>query len=885
MHRISDEDLNDLVEQIASAVYGNSTIAAIRRQLGRFVPADILEAAITEYQSRAGRPRDLHEPRSLTDPAAQLEPWYIPRSDDVFWPAVRRRLEGTGLDDEPIRRINDASSKIVSFIPPPGTELFSSRGLVLGHVQSGKTTNFMSVAAKLCDARYRFVVVLSGITDNLRSQTQQRLEQILVGDDRGRWHLLTDGETDFDDRQSRNAANLLSNPDQRLLAVVKKNPYRLRKLARFLEAAGTILQDCPILVIDDEADQASIDVGNRGRQSTINSLIRRILSKPKVAYVAYTATPFANLLIDPSVPDDLYPADFIVDLPRSDDYFGAERIFGRDLLTYETGPVDRGLDVVRTVPDGEIAQVRPPGARAGFGDWRPTVTDSLGDAIRWFILATAARRCRDGAPADSTMLIHTSMRAPAHQRTAEVVQAYLGTLRSGWSTPAVRERFRHQWEQETTRVPATDLGLSPVPWPQVCDQIPGVMADVGVVVDNYQSDVRLSYGEEPVTAIAIGGNTLSRGLTLVGLVCSYFVRAASAYDTLLQMGRWFGYRHGYEDLPRIWMTGDLAAWFVDLATVEAEIRQQIRRYETEHKTPRQLAVMIRKHPAMAVTSAAKMRGGVTVRYSYGSQVMQTIKFHHRDQDWLRHNINAADRLLTAARNLPGVRETPVRAGRTALTGVPAARVMAFLRDYRFHERSPSLRPEALCEYIAKQNDYDALRTWNVVVIEQGSDRLGTMELAGRKYHRINRSRLTVPADYADIKALVSTMDRVADLPASIRISDMIDGDPTDRRLRELRDGQLGGTGLLCLYPVSRNSTVERSSGTRGYPRTDLAAVEDILGIGLFFPEARGPEDRDYVAVDLSGLAPVDEELEIVDIDEIDAADERAGEAVTDGAAS
>ncbi|GGR73199.1 endonuclease [Micromonospora fulviviridis] len=876
---VPEDELLDLVAQISRNVYGGGTIQAVRRQLGRWVPAHILDRAVLTFETQTGRVRELRDPRSLVDNERLTGRWYAgPQPGDLFWPALQQRLAKSGLRGEPLDSINASSTKIVSLLPRPGDVEISARGLVLGHVQSGKTTNFMSVVAKMCDVGYRLVIVLSGITDNLRSQTQQRLEKMLVGDAHGRWHLLTGSWSDFD-ANPRNAANLLGNPEHRLLAVVKKNPYRLRRLAEFLDAAGSVLRDCPIVLIDDEADQASIDVGSRGRQSRINWLIRRILNKPKVAYLAYTATPFANLLIDPSVPDDLYPRDFVVDLPCPDDYFGAETIFGRDLLAHEDGKPDQGLDVIREVPDGEVPEVQPPRSRDSVDSWHPGVPSSLAAALRWFVLATAARRHREGTPTDSTMLIHTSMRAVAHQRLAVSVADHLERLaedlraddRVAW------DQLRQDWRNETERLPAAAMGLAPVPWEEVAGNIMPVLDHIGVVIDNYQSGDRLVYGDAPVTAVAIGGNTLARGLTLEGLVCSYFVRAASAYDTLLQMGRWFGYRPGYQDLPRIWMTNELASWFIDLATVEAEIRQQIRRYEDEHLTPHQLAVKIRKHPSLAVTSAAKMRAGITVRNSYSCQVAQTIKFHHRDGNWLKHNITAADRLLRSAAVTPGVTEVTARAGRRLLRSVPADLVLKFLNDYEFHERSPNLRSQALRDYIRKQNAHGALRNWNVVVVGQERDRVGHMDLGGCRVNLINRSRLRTPDTYADIKSLVSTWDRVADLPGTVaEIRARLDGEPTDDRLRVLRDGELGPVGLLCLYPISRDSVDE--SHTRGkYPRVDLRAEQHIIGVGLFFPEAWGPEEQDYVSVDLSGIAPPAEGVDVIDVEALDAEDERAGE--------
>ncbi len=463
------------------------------------------------------------------------------------------------------------------------------------------------------------------------------------------WFRLTGVDHDFLD--PGNAANLLSRTDDRKLAVIKKNPYRLRRFLRWLDTAGQlVLETCPILIIDDEADQASIDVGTNGRTSRINGLIKQILAKPKAAYVAYTATPFANILIDPGNYEDLYPRDFIVELSKPDGYSGAEQLFGRERLDPdEDEAVTDGLDVIRHVDPSEMVDLVPPRDPIKLEQWDPDVTPQLARAIRWFVLATAARKHRHTGNRHSTMLIHTSMLSTAHNRMRQPVEIYLAALRARWDNgdDSLVTELCEQWLAESARVPASTFGLSTDTWDDIAAHIGAVLAEIRVIIDNYTSSERLLYSSDgpPITAIVIGGNTLSRGLTLEGLVCSFFVRAASAYDTLLQMGRWFGYRTGYPDLTRIWMTEDLESWFFAPATVEEEIRREIRRYEQFQLRPTDVPVRIRVHPAMAVTSAAKMRSAVPARVSFSQEREQTILFNHRDAAWLDHNIEATRRLF------------------------------------------------------------------------------------------------------------------------------------------------------------------------------------------------------------------------------------------------
>ncbi len=804
-------------------------------------------------------------PRAVV--AGNIESWYPgPRAEDRNWTSLLEGLEREGWSAEEFEDLDDASTKVVANLPNPHDEReFHCRGLVLGYVQSGKTTNFTAVIAKAADAGYRFFIVLSGVHDALRQQTQDRLNAQLWEPHSELWNRLTN-EDDF--RPTANVDALLATQNQRVLAVVKKNGPRLRALKRWLEGARQeLLASCPILIVDDEADQASVNTAKPDRlPSTINRLIRDIVnSAPKAAYVGYTATPFANVLIDPQDYADLYPRDFIIDLPRPAVYIGPEAIFGREPLEFDAEAVeDDGHDFIRSVPEDELLELRPKGASKRH-EFEPSVTESLDEALRYFLLSTAARRVRGKGNRHATALVHTSQHIDVHERMAAAIREHLRWLSNRISEPdaALMNGLGEFWEEECRRVPASEFGQDTVLWDDLRDALPAVVEAAEVIIDNSRSEERLNFDDaNPRVIVAVGGNTLSRGLTLEGLAVSFFVRTASAYDTLLQMGRWFGYRHGYADLTRIWMTDEMREWFHHLATVEQEIRFDIARYESDHLTPEELAPRLRTHPKLAITAAAKMQHARVADASYSGRRLQTILFNHRDENWLTSNLNAGRALLEAASDVP---HREVRPGILVVGPVDSQLVLDFLASYRFHENSRDLNSELIARYIVGRLEDSELRHFTIAIMGRGSpsDYLGSVDLGlGEENGCINRARMNVVggATYADIKALMSQIDRVIDLDVtSDDLRGLNLGEVARLRNAPERGGRGDETGLLLLYPVSKDSRPVRGSLVT---REELRAVEHVLGVGLVFPESQSHTAKvDYVTANVAALT---QDVEIPD---------------------
>jgi hypothetical protein len=853
-----------LVEAIAAMVQGGKTPADAARLLALITPeADVQEARV-EYEKRARLIRTLREPPGLEDPGLQL--WYVgPSDEDRFWPPLRELLFAKGWPKSSVDSVDSASTRVLSLLKPPGLEKFSCRGLVLGYVQSGKTANYTAVIAKAADVGYKFFIVLSGVHNVLRAQTQSRLEKELVDLNSEDWVKLTETDRDFSQRAGGNAdAFLTAHSGQRVLCVVKKNATVLRRLLRWLRSARVeVRSSCPVLVIDDEADQASVNAsGSSDDRTRVNQLLLDTLSElPRAAYVGYTATPFANIFIEPSVPIDLYPRDFILDLPRPSEYFGAERIFGRERLTADEPDEDLGgLDIVRLVPDDEATLVKPRG-QSDYQSFQPQLTPSLRTALLYFWLATAARHARGQSDQHSTMLVHTTLYAIVQDRFRPLIESLRNRVRELLLADdrEMRDELRELWESENGQVPPGVGGEAETDFDAVKQALVAALDRCEVVVENSRAAIRLDYGEPGRVVIVVGGNTLSRGLTLEGLVVSYFVRAATAYDTLLQMGRWFGYRSGYADLPRVWLTRELQSDFFELATVEQEMREDIQRYEIEQLTPLDFGPRIRTHPKLSITSQLKMLAAVDCDVSYDNRRVQTILFNHLDREWLDRNLVASRILLEHSAADGAGPEHPI-AGRSLFRNVPSRDVLEFIGTYAFHQGT-ELRSDLLRGYIEAQNREGELVRWNVAVVGREPEPGEPMLDLGRgiRVRPLNRSKLvgaTRTDEYASLGVITSNADMCIDLdrPAQEWAG------KTPAQLQEMRPR---GIGLLLVYPISKDSRPMVASGSDRQsrrPRAPLEAVQDLIGVAFVFPRASKTTPQRYVTVDLSRVEREEAEL-------------------------
>ncbi|MGO1466886.1 Z1 domain-containing protein [Microbacterium gubbeenense] len=756
--------------------------------------------------------------------------WYSGPRDDGVWAGLRERMqENLG---EAVKSVDASTEEIVASLAEPHVDDDKRLGMVIGNVQSGKTANYSSVIAKALDSGYKFVIVLSGVHNNLRRQTQERLERDLgVDDDKERWYKLTGVDGDFGDAHTANATSIVANYD-RVLAVVKKNGGRLRKLFAFLRSLDSeTKRNTPFLIIDDESDQATPDASSKSEDdpTTINLLMRTIWSAVRNgSYVGYTATPFANVFMNPNTDEELlqelYPRDFIHVMPTPRNYFGAERIFGLD----ESDSEERDAtipDVIREIPSAEVQQLVPKGRDvSGFA---PQMTESLQDAIRWFVVACAVRRLRGQQKKHSTMLIHTTHRTEPHFAMRDAVNDYLEPLRQS-ALDGDAGPFRDVFKEEINRAAELYTGDGAAPtWPRISEEILNVMRFLKVSVDNGRADdsERLAYADQAQTVIVIGGGTLSRGLTLEGLFVSFFTRTSNTYDTLLQMGRWFGYRVGYEDLQRIWLSPGLEEDYRFLATVEADLRIDVARMTAAGDTPEKIGVRVRLHPGrLQVTSPAKMKHTKTVDADFEGYRLQTTRFEVADAGALAGNSLRAEELF---RKIETYRsdESP-----TLFEDVPLTELVSFFGSIEVHPRFRKVLADAVTWSHDKLPD----TPWNVFVPSEGTGD-DHLNVAGNVARAVRRAPIKTTTETLrdskeiNIRALMAGNDAIADLraqgnlPAGRAAASM----SNDEQYRWRKDPAGGdGRGLLVIYPISRHSA---STSKERMPMADsLNAIDASL---------------------------------------------------------
>lgn len=590
---------------------------------------------------------------SLVDVAAQHDDQWVRKRDDISWTyssAYEEFLRQDGWPPQMVQSLSDVTGRILGHLQDPTSEgtTWDRRGLVIGHVQSGKTANYTGLIARAADAGYKFIIVIAGIHNNLRKQTQERIDEAFIGrssdpDDRrnigvgtapGYPHpvTLTTVNDDFSKKTADQGGWRLNDFSKPIIFVIKKNVKTLDALHKWLKEMNAQgdgrIADVPILMIDDEADNASINTNKEDLDPTrTNAMIRRILSLfAKSCYVGYTATPFANIFINPEAYDEdvrneLFPSDFIYCLDAPTTYFGAEKVLLND---------NTSSTIVKPIDDCE--DLLPYSHKREYEV--PELPPSLYRALNEFIVARAIRNLRGQAKKHCSMMVNVS-RFVAVQKT---VRDFI-SLREKKIREAVKANYmmpesvssQNTYMQELRTVYDSEFSGAGFSWEQVKAALNGVFDHLHIYIINSKSDEVLDYTRYEkegvgLTAIAIGGLSLSRGLTIEGLTVSYMYRNTRMYDTLMQMGRWFGYRPNFEDLCRVHLSGDSINWYAHIANAAEELTQQVKRMRRDGLSPRQFGLYVMAHPdRLLITATNKMRAGekVAFRQNFSGRMLES----------------------------------------------------------------------------------------------------------------------------------------------------------------------------------------------------------------------------------------------------------------------
>lgn len=680
-----------------------------------------------------------------------------------FWGRYREYLEiEKNFAPEVINKLDRLTDSILDNLFDPSLKItINKKGLVVGQVQSGKTANYTGLVCKAADSGFKLIIIMAGIHNNLRSQTQLRIDESFLGFDTQHTrafdqrsiqigvgdpyfgspivaHSLTSSIEKGDFTQgAANALGLNFNTSEPIVAVIKKNPHVLRRIHQWLAAQanednelGRVIRNKSLLLIDDEADNASINISNDpDRQSSINGWITQILNLfGKNAYVGYTATPFANIFI-PLDDQNLFPRNFIKNIPAPSNYIGPEKVFGFSPLEEDEASntvlpiVSRINDYSGFVPDRHKKDDQLPSS----------LPESLKRALRCFIITCAIRRLRGQTTVHNSMLIHVSRFMRWQDHIAELVSNQFIYYRRGidQNDEVILDELKSTFEQDDngfksyvsvseqildSELKNLDSQIQVHKWSEVLQHLNDAASRIEVKSIHGGSGEALDYFDHKngLSVIAVGGNKLSRGLTLEGLSISYYLRASRMYDTLMQMGRWFGYRGGYVDLCRLFTSRELNEWFCHITQASEEVREEFDYMsDVAGSTPEQYAIKVRTHPGvLQITATNKMKSAVPIQISWAGRLVESYEFK-KDISVIDNNLRNTQKFISG---LP-VNFAP-KPNAFIWYDIPSEQVINFFEGIQSVENLKKAEPRKLIQFITTQLRNGELTEWRVALMSK-----------------------------------------------------------------------------------------------------------------------------------------------------------------------
>lgn len=810
----------------------------------------------------------------------------VPTRPESAWQKYKEKLRKSGFREPSINEIEKSTLEILKRLQKDGSEV--RKGLVMGNVQSGKTANMTALMAMAADWKWNMFIILSGTIENLRVQTQNRLLEDLGADSTINWRGIVDPSNHS---QTDKTSDLNFTNNSAYFTVCLKNKRRLENLIKWLQHDQKKKRQMKVIVIDDEADQAGINTANvtTSQRKTINRLIVNLVNNVKhdgstrgvnsdfgaMNYIGYTATPYANFLNETSS-ESLYPRDFIATLSNPPEYFGPQVIFGVEGEgNYESETQYDGLDIIRTVSKDNIEKIKS----LHDGDLTE-IPESLKDSIAWFLVGTAALR-HGGYKKPLSMLIHTSHRQEHHQLLSDSIKSWVLNNKK-----TVMDLCRSVYFEESERVSKSYFlsAFKNYPYKDISDypsfrEIESEIVKLleGVVNISLNDENELTYSEKihlcvdncanngiddegmfkrlvypnksqlkemkvAPAFIVVGGATLSRGLTLEGLISTFFLREGRQADTLMQMGRWFGYRRGYELYPRIWISDKTTDQFRFLSTLDFELRNEIMGMALRGVKPKEYGPRISNSPKvkqLKITAKNKMQSAVFTDMDYSGSHNQSVVFEDNDQVQVEN-------ILTTEEFLLSIGKPSYSREKTALVWREVSHFRIF-EDflYKFNFAPNNLvfsNLEGLYDWVDLITQEEKLGKWNVVVagirIDESASNL--WQIGDFQVSKVTRTRRKTIGKKFDIGVLRAPRDVFADIDyeqldteKKSKLEKIKDTNFYEKR----REAGLERIPQLLIYRIDKNSKVKHKSSTP-VSRTDLNTNTDIIGICITIPGAR-----------------------------------------------
>lgn len=911
---ITDEIILNIIDRV------ETTMASVGQAIDK---RELFEILVADFSIGKG---------SITEMNGDITPWLYSRKDDINWELWHRYKSYMHEKDPsfPINDLDDFTDKILDkCYNPKESGSWDRRGMVVGHVQSGKTSNYVGLINKATDAGYKVIIVIAGTISSLRRQTQERIDEGYIGKSSsayinnygenkiigvGKYKVDTDiysltssfyrtgDEGDF----NQGIANRLNIPIGKnpVVFVIKKNKSILENLIDWFSKDSNIrvvngqpkLFDVPALIIDDEADAASVNATKDINDiKAINKLIRTLLNVfDQNTFVGYTATPYANLFIPQDYNDelttvvkgktyfigeDLFPKDFIINIIAPKNYIGAAKIFG--LENPITGETHEPLNVFRVIDDYDPPFFRTIN-KTNKDDLPEYLPESLETALKSFILTCAIRRLRGHEKKHNSMLVHVALYVKWIDRVASLVNERMKDFKNYISANdtqflnELEELFNNDFlpttENVIENIDYKDSRIELHDWESVKAELKKAASKIDVrAVHGTRSTTNLEYHnideidysryDEGLSVVAVGGGRLARGITLEGLSTSYYLRTTRMYDSLMQMGRWFGYRPGYVDLCRLYTTETIYEWFNHITMATEEMRYDFDEMTTRNLKPKDFTLKVRNHHGLlAITSVAKLFWAKDITMSFSGSNPQTYLLF-KDQKSIQNNFNNLKNLFERL-GFP-IEENIITKRKKVryllYRNVQIDVLTDFIENYKIN--IPSINNQVISDYIKNQNTSNNIREWNICIVSNTGEKAllydeGVIKKPENRTE-YDTQKYTLSANGKEIELVCSVRNQTEYSELYKITKNQID-DVVDRQV-DLIDNGTGSIkerraneskGLLLIYALDERGTTNVENGI------------PIIGYSLHFPKIENE-------VQVSYSATIKEELDLEPMEDDD----------------